>query len=56
MSGFDANRTYSVPAHGAPAATSPDLPSETEQLLYEFLQHFRIGEDFIYRWVPLIAH
>ncbi|TEB39338.1 ATP dependent DNA helicase [Coprinellus micaceus] len=38
MSGFDANRVWTVP-----------LPSETEQLLYEFLQYFRIGEDFVYR-------
>ncbi|KAF6766242.1 ATP dependent DNA helicase [Ephemerocybe angulata] len=49
MSGFDGNRVYTVAIHDQGTPTGPDLPSETEQLLYDFLQTFRIGEDFIYR-------
>ncbi|KAF7310619.1 DNA helicase [Mycena chlorophos] len=49
MSGFDINRTFSVAAHDAPAAVSPDSPSETEKLLLEFLLQFRIGDQFVYR-------
>ncbi|KAF8807264.1 MCM-domain-containing protein [Phlegmacium glaucopus] len=49
MSGFDANRVYSVSVHDVPAATSPDLPSETEKLLFEFIQQFRVGGEFVYR-------
>ncbi|RXW17983.1 hypothetical protein EST38_g7870 [Candolleomyces aberdarensis] len=49
MSGFEANQVYTVPVHDQAAPTGPELPSETEQLLFDFLQGFRIGEDFIYR-------
>ncbi|KAJ2928801.1 hypothetical protein H1R20_g8207, partial [Candolleomyces eurysporus] len=49
MSGFEANQVYTVAVHDQAAPTGPELPSETEQLLFDFLQGFRIGEDFIYR-------
>lgn len=52
MSGFDANRVFTVPIHDQPQASVPELPSETEQLLYDFLQSFRVGEDFVYRCAP----
>ena len=51
MSGFDANRVYSVSVHDVPSATSPDSPSETEKLLFEFIQQFRVGGEFVYRYV-----
>lgn len=51
MSGFDANRVYSVSVHDVPAATSPDSPAETEKLLFEFIQQFRVGGEFVYRYV-----
>ena len=57
MSGFDANRVYSVSVHDVPAATSPDSPSETEKLLFEFIQQFRVGSEFVYRYdVPYRFH
>ncbi|KAL9715809.1 minichromosome maintenance protein 5 [Leucoagaricus gongylophorus] len=49
MSGFDANRVYNVSVHDLPPATTPDSNSETEKLLLEFLQSFRVGGEFIYR-------
>lgn len=49
MSGFDGDRIYSVAVHDAPAAVSPDSPSETEKLLLEFLLQYRVGGEFIYR-------
>ncbi|KAG6829285.1 hypothetical protein H0H92_005038 [Tricholoma furcatifolium] len=49
MSGFDANNVYTVSVHDLPPATSPDSPSETEKLLYEFLLQYRVGGEFIYR-------
>ncbi|KAI1797594.1 ATP dependent DNA helicase [Ganoderma leucocontextum] len=52
MSGFDADRTYSVrsnrPLRKDPD-TSIDLPSNTERLLLDFLLQYRVGNDFIYR-------
>jgi DNA replication licensing factor MCM5 len=51
MSGFDANNVYTVSVHDTPSATSPDSPSETEKLLLEFLLHYRVGGEFIYRLV-----
>ncbi len=51
MSGFDANRVYNVSVHDLPPATTPDSQiSETEKLLLEFLQSFRVGGEFIYRF------
>ncbi|KIM48342.1 hypothetical protein M413DRAFT_440069 [Hebeloma cylindrosporum] len=49
MSGFDANRVYSVSVHDLPAAATPDSPSETEKLLVDFILQFRVGGEFIYR-------
>ena len=49
MSGFDANRVYTVSVHEVPEAVAPDSPAETEKLLLEFLLQYRIGEEFIYR-------
>jgi len=49
MSGFDANRVYSVAVHDSAVATSPDSPAETEKLLFEFIQAFRVGGEYIYR-------
>ncbi|KXN83612.1 DNA replication licensing factor mcm5 [Leucoagaricus sp. SymC.cos] len=49
MSAFDANRVYNISVHDLPPATTPDSKSETEKLLLEFLQSFRVGGGFIYR-------
>ncbi|KAG5648220.1 hypothetical protein DXG03_006177 [Asterophora parasitica] len=49
MSGFDANNVYTVSIHDPPSATSPESPSETEKLLFEFLLQYRVGGAFIYR-------
>jgi DNA replication licensing factor MCM5 len=49
MSGFDADRIYSVAVHDPSDAISPEKPSEAERLLQEFLLQYRVGGDFIYR-------
>ncbi|KAJ7630567.1 MCM-domain-containing protein [Roridomyces roridus] len=49
MSGFDADRVFTVAAHDAPPAVSPDSPSETEKLLLDFLLQYRLGGEFMYR-------
>ncbi|TRM65982.1 MCM2/3/5 family-domain-containing protein [Schizophyllum amplum] len=49
MSGFDANRVYSISTPQRTAPQSSDLPSETEKLLLDFLMQYRVGGDFIYR-------
>ncbi|KAF9015018.1 MCM-domain-containing protein [Cyathus striatus] len=49
MSGFDANRTYTVSVHDVPTVPSLETPSETEKLLLEFILQFRVGGEFIYR-------
>ncbi|TCD70669.1 minichromosome maintenance protein 5 [Steccherinum ochraceum] len=49
MSGFDANRVYTVAVHDAPEAVAPDSPSETERLLFDFLMQYRIAGEFVYR-------
>ena len=53
MSGFDADRTYSVRTQNNKEPTGPalELPSQTEKLLLEFLLQYRVGGDFIYRFV-----
>lgn len=51
MSGFDADRIFSVAVHDAPEPVGPEKPSETEKLLQEFLLQYRVGSDFIYRRV-----
>jgi DNA replication licensing factor MCM5 len=50
MSGFDANRIYSVSVHEPPAPTAPESASETEKLLLDFLLQYRVGGEFIYRY------
>lgn len=49
MSGFDADRVYSVAVHDAPDPVAPEKPSETEKLFLEFLLQYRVGGEFIYR-------
>ncbi|KLO20460.1 MCM-domain-containing protein [Schizopora paradoxa] len=49
MSGFDANRVYSVTVHDAPEPQGIEQPSEVERMLFEFLLQYRIGGEFIYR-------
>ncbi len=53
MSGFDADRTYSVRTRNNREPTGPalELPSQTEKLLLDFLLQYRVGGDFIYRSV-----
>jgi hypothetical protein len=50
MSGFDADRIYSVSVHDVPNASSPESASETEKLLLDFLLQYRVGGEFIYRY------
>ena len=51
MSGFDANRVFTVNVHDpSPASTSTDTPSQTEKVLLDFLLQYRVGGDFIYRY------
>ena len=53
MSGFDANRVFTVNVHDpSPVSTSTDTPSQTERLLLEFLLQYRVGGEFIYRFAP----
>ncbi|GJE87730.1 MCM family DNA replication licensing factor [Phanerochaete sordida] len=49
MSGFDADRVYSIAVHDAADPVSPEKPSETERLFLEFLLQYRVGGEFIYR-------
>ncbi|EIW64546.1 ATP dependent DNA helicase [Trametes versicolor FP-101664 SS1] len=49
MSGFDSDRVYSVAVHDVAEPTAPELPSQTEKLLLDFLLQYRVGGDFIYR-------
>lgn len=49
MSGFDANRVYSVSVHDTADPTSPETASQTEKLLLDFLLQYRVGGEFIYR-------
>lgn len=53
MSGFDANRVYSIGVHDRPATSAPESASETERLLLDFLLQYRVGGEFIYRSVGL---
>lgn len=49
QSGFDQNRVYSVQVlEGNQAENSP---STTEGLFLEFLKNFRVGGEFVYRYV-----
>ncbi|KAH8120608.1 MCM-domain-containing protein [Phellopilus nigrolimitatus] len=49
MSGFDANRVFSVAVHDAPPSQSLEQPAEVERMLLEFLLQYRVGGEFIYR-------
>ncbi|KAN0065320.1 minichromosome maintenance protein 5 [Thecaphora frezii] len=50
MSGFDSGRVYSAQAlAGSDTSRAPDAPAQTEQSLFNFVQSFRTGNDYIYR-------
>ncbi|KAF8482146.1 MCM-domain-containing protein [Russula ochroleuca] len=49
MSGFDADRVYSVSVHQNAPSFSTESPSETEKLLLDFLLQYRLGGEFTYR-------
>ena len=51
MSGFDANRVYSVSTPQRAISQAADLPSEAEKALLDFIMQYRVGGDFIYRCV-----
>ena len=51
MSGFDANRVYSVSTPQRDIPQAADLPSEAEKALLDFIMQYRVGGDFIYRCV-----
>lgn len=46
---FEPNNVYSISVLDTAPATSPDSPAETEKLLLDFLQQYRVGGEFIYR-------
>lgn len=54
MSGFDADRVFSVSVHDVPSAFAADSPSELEKLLLDFLLQYRLGGEFVYRYAPMI--
>ena len=49
MSGYDANRIFSVAVHNAPPAQNLDKPAEVERMLLDFLLQYRVGGEFSYR-------
>ncbi|PKI85273.1 Mcm5p [Malassezia vespertilionis] len=50
MSGFDAGRVFSTQVLSeAEASHAPDAPVQIETTFFEFLQHFRLGNEYIYR-------
>lgn len=50
MSGFDIGRVYSTQVSaGSTSAQAPDAPVQNETALFEFIQHFRLGSEYIYR-------
>lgn len=50
MSGFDSGRVYSAQVlAGSEASRAPEAPAQTEQNLFEFVQRFRQGNDYLYR-------
>ena len=51
MSGFDQNRIYSVQVLAGEQL--PDAPSEVEKLFFDFLSGYRVGGEFVYRYVQL---
>jgi hypothetical protein len=50
MSGFDADRVYTVSVYQNTPSFSTESPSETEKLLLDFLLQYRLGGEFIYRY------
>ncbi|WFD23597.1 DNA helicase [Malassezia equina] len=50
MSGFDAGRVYSTQAISNPSERQPpNAPAQNETALFEFIQNFRLGAEYIYR-------
>ena len=50
MSGFDAGRVYSTQAISQPFERQPpNAPAQNETALFEFIQNFRLGAEYIYR-------
>lgn len=50
MSAFDKGRVFSAQVlAGSEESRAPDAPAQTEQSLFDFLQRFRLGNDYIYR-------
>lgn len=49
QSGFEQNRVFAVPVLQGDFAH--ESPAETEKLFYDFLSGFRVGGEFIYRYV-----
>ncbi|KAI3627788.1 MCM5 [Malassezia furfur] len=50
MSGFDLGRVFSTQVSaGSEVAQAPDAPVQNETALFEFVQHFRLGNEYIYR-------
>lgn len=50
MSGFDAGRIYSAQVlAGSASSRAPNAPAETENSLFNFVQRFRQGNDYVYR-------
>lgn len=50
MSGFDTGRLYSAQVlAGSASSRAPDAPAQTEANLFDFVQRFRHGNDYIYR-------
>jgi DNA replication licensing factor MCM5 len=50
MSGFDADRVYSVAVYRNGPSFSTESPSETEKLMLDFLLQYRLGGEFTYRY------
>lgn len=55
MSGYDANRIFSVAVHDAPPPQDLDKPAEAERMLLDFLLQYRVGGEFIYRYVSSVS-
>lgn len=50
MSGFDTGRVYSAQVlPGSESSRAPEAPAQTETNLFDFVQRFRQGNDYIYR-------
>jgi len=50
MSGFDTGRVYSTQVlAGSEESKAPDAPVQNEAALYDFVMHFRLGSEYLYR-------